>query len=156
MRWVLLSLRMILGLVFLYAAYTKLSQSWLLFAMSIDAYKVLPVWAVEIVARTLPWLELLIGVLLISGYLLRSSAIAAALLLSLFFAMMLRSYGLGMGIDCGCFGLGEPISPKTLTRDGALLVGAFALVWLSWTAARNRNRTIDGWHSLQLKNSSHI
>jgi len=132
MRWVLLSLRVILGAVFLYAAYTKLSQSWLLFAMSINAYKVLPAWGVELVARTLPWFELLLGLSLISGVWLRYSATITALLLSVFFVMMLRSYGLGMEIDCGCFGFGEPISPKTLARDGALLAGAIFLAWSSW------------------------
>src|SRR5882724_6365805 len=99
MRWVLLSVRIVLGVVFLYAAYTKLSQSWLLFAMAINAYRVLPTWAVELVARTLPWFELLLGVLLISGVVLRYTAAVAALLLSVFFVMMLRSYGLGMEID---------------------------------------------------------
>ena len=136
MRWILLSLRLVLGAVFLYAAYTKLSQSWLLFAMSINGYRVLPAWAVEVVARSLPWFELLLGLALITGFLLRYSAALAALLLSTFFVMMLRSYGLGMEIDCGCFGLGEPISPKTLTRDGALLAAAFALVWFAWGRAR--------------------
>jgi len=140
MRWLLLSLRIVLGAVFLYAAYTKLSQSWLLFAMAINAYKVLPTWAVEVVARSLPWFELLLGLLLVGGIWLRYTASIAAALLSVFFVMMLRSYGLGMEIDCGCFGLGEPISPKTLTRDGLLLAGAFALTWFSWRPSRRLAR----------------
>ncbi len=139
MRWLLFSLRIVLGAAFVYAAYTKLSQSWLLFAMSIDAYRVLPAWAVEVVARTLPWFELLLGLLLIAGIWLRYSAATAAVLLGSFFVLMLRSFGLGMGIDCGCFGLGEPISPTTLTRDGALVVGAAVLAgsaWMQWNASR--------------------
>ncbi len=139
MRWFLLTLRVLLGAVFLYAAYTKLSQSWLLFAMSINAYKVLPAWAVEVVARTLPWFELLLGLSLIAGIWLRYSSALAASILTVFFILMLRSYGLGMEIDCGCFGLGEPISPKTLIRDGALLVGAFALAWFSWIPLSRRS-----------------
>ncbi|MEO8027382.1 MAG: MauE/DoxX family redox-associated membrane protein [Bryobacteraceae bacterium] len=136
MRWITLALRIVLGAVFLYAAYTKLSQSWLLFAMAIDAYKVLPTWAVEVVARGLPWFELVLGLVLISGVALRYSAPVAAALLGVFFVMMLRSYGLGMGIDCGCFGLGEPISAKTLIRDGGLVAGAVALSWMAWRSAR--------------------
>ena len=45
MRYVLIALRVALAVVFLYAAYTKLRQPWLLFAMSIDAYQMLPEWA---------------------------------------------------------------------------------------------------------------
>ena len=37
-----LVLRLLLGAVFVYAAYTKLRQSWLLFALSIDSYQLLP------------------------------------------------------------------------------------------------------------------
>ena len=37
-------------------------------------------------------------------------------------------YFRGAGIDCGCFGVGEPLSAKTLARDGALLAAAIALV----------------------------
>ena len=62
-RRVTLALRLLLGAVFIYAAYTKLRQSWLLFALSIDSYQLLPEWAVFGLARTLPALELALGVL---------------------------------------------------------------------------------------------
>jgi hypothetical protein len=45
--------------------------------------------------------------------------------------VMVVSYFTGAGIDCGCFGVGEPLSVRTLIRDGALLVGAVWLVVLS-------------------------
>jgi len=78
---VVLALRVALGAVFVYAAWTKLRQPWELFAMSIDAYKVLPYWAVLAVARALPWAEMLIGLALMAGRWLRVSAGAASLLL---------------------------------------------------------------------------
>jgi uncharacterized membrane protein YphA (DoxX/SURF4 family) len=127
LRRVILILRLALGAVFIYAAWTKLRQPWLVFAMSIDSYQLLPEWAVLALARTLPWLELLIGVLLAAGFKLRYTAAAASALLVFFFALMLRSYFKGQGIDCGCFGLGEAISPKTLVRDGSLLAAAVLL-----------------------------
>ncbi len=125
-------LRVLLGAVFIYAAYTKLRQSWLLFALSIDSYQLLPEWAVFAVARTLPWLELALGVLLIGGVWLRYLSIAAAGILGLFFTVMVVSYSRGAGIDCGCFGVGEPLSLKTLARDGVLLAAALGLVALAW------------------------
>ncbi len=123
-----LALRVLLGAVFIYAAYTKLRQSWLLFALSIDSYQLLPEWAVFTLARTLPALELALGVLLVAGVWLRYLSVVAAAILALFFSVMVVLYFRGAGIDCGCFGVGEPLSPKTLVRDGALLAAAIALV----------------------------
>ncbi len=127
-------LRGLLGAVFVYAAYTKLRQSWLLFALSIDSYQLLPQWAVLTLARTLPWLELTLGLALIAGAWLRYTAIAASAILMLFFSVMVLSYTRGAGIDCGCFGVGEALSLKTLARDGVLLAAAIALTLLSWKA----------------------
>ena len=44
MRSLRLVLRLLLAAVFLYAAYTKLRVSWLVFAMSVDSYHLLPEW----------------------------------------------------------------------------------------------------------------
>ncbi len=122
----LLAGRVVLGGIFVYAAYTKLRHPWMLFAMSVNSYRVLPDWGVTLVARMLPWFELTLGALLILGIGLRFVAAAASALLAGFFLVMLRSYSQGLGIDCGCFGFGEKLGPRTLIRDGALV--AFSLV----------------------------
>ena len=126
-RRVTLALRLLIGGVFVYAAYTKLRQSWLLFALSIDSYQMLPEWAVFALARTLPIFELVLGLLLIGGVWLRYLSVVATAILALFFSVMVVSYFRGAGIDCGCFGVGEPLSAKTLLRDGALLAAAMTL-----------------------------
>ena len=131
-----LALRLLLGAVFVYAAYTKLRQSWLLFALSIDSYQMLPEWAVLAIARTLPWLELALGVLLIAGTWIRYTSIAATTILTLFFGVMVYQYAHGAGIDCGCFGVGEALSAKTVARDGVLLAGALGLVLMTWSGSR--------------------
>ncbi len=123
--------------VFLYAAYTKLREPWLVFAMSIDAYQLLPQWAVLTLGRTIPWLELLLGLLLAMGMALRYTAAAAAILLGVFFGIMVHAYAQGLKIDCGCFGLGEPITAWTLLRDGVLLAACLILTFL---AVRQRAR----------------
>src|SRR5947209_11569716 len=127
MSKLVVALRIALGGVFVYAAYTKLRQPWLVFAMSIDSYRMLPAWAVFTVARTLPWLELAIGVLLLIGAFARYVAPAATALLVVFYAAMYHAYLTGSGIDCGCFGVGEAVSAATLTRDGLLLASAILL-----------------------------
>jgi len=131
--------RLGLAAIFLYSAWVKLKAPWFVFAASIDAYKLLPAGPVVFVARTLPWFELALGVLLLIGFRVRWVAIACGVLLGAFWLMMLRAYLKGMDIDCGCFGPGEAIGVKTLVRDGAI-VALTALVW--WTA---------GWTRIKLK-----
>jgi uncharacterized membrane protein YphA (DoxX/SURF4 family) len=123
--------RIVLGIIFVYAAWTKLRQPWLLFAMSVESYQLLPEQGVLIVARVLPWLELVTGILLLAGVWLRITAPFASLMLIVFFAGMVRAYAKGMGIDCGCFGVGEALGPATLARDGALLALSCLLTWMS-------------------------
>ena len=128
----LLLLRLALGVVFIYAAWTKLREPWALFAISVDAYGLLPKWAVIFVARTLPWAELLLGILLVAGIFLRVTASAVSLILAFFFTILVIAYGKGLQIDCGCFGFGEAISPRTLARDGALLATSLCLTAMSF------------------------
>jgi hypothetical protein len=118
-----LFLRLALGAIFVYAAWTKLRQPWQLFASSIDAYGLLPMWAVKLEARVLPWGELLLG--------LRTASIAASLLLLGFFAVMVRTYASGIQIECGCFGPGDVISIRSLARDGTLLLASLVLAGMA-------------------------
>lgn len=136
-----LVLRIALGIIFVYAAWSKLFEldglairmrPWELFAMSIDSYQVLPLKWVELVARTLPWFEIAIGIFLVAGVFLRSASVATALLLGVFFTLMVRAYAKGMQINCGCFGTGDPISWKTLLRDGSMLAAAVVLAGMSF------------------------
>src|SRR3984957_14128426 len=94
-RLFLLILRVALGCIFVYAAWTKLRDPWQLFAMSIDSYRILPLQVVELVAHVIPWLELAVGLLLIAGVWLRISGSIVSLLLLTFFGLMLRAYAKG-------------------------------------------------------------
>src|SRR5215475_4170705 len=96
--------RLVLAGVFLVAAIIKLREPWLLFAASIDTMQLLPEPAVLFVARTLPWTELVLGILLLFGIKMRYIGPFATVLLLIFFGIMLRSYLAGLQIDCGCFG----------------------------------------------------
>ena len=85
--------------------------------------------------------------LLVAGVWLRYLSVVAAAILALFFSVMVVSYFRGAGIDCGCFGVGEPLSLKTLVRDGVLLLAALTLVVLArarslTTKARTRRRGV--------------
>jgi hypothetical protein len=63
---------------------------------------------------------------------MRLSSAAASALLAGFLAMMIFTYLKGKQIDCGCFGSGDPISPRTLARDSALLATALVLTIMSF------------------------
>jgi len=127
--------RIALGAVFLIAAYTKLhfNGGWhfgdyhFFFAMAIDSYNMLPLWAVEIMARTLPILEAVIGALLILGIGVRWVAAFTSALLLVFIGAMTRALILHIQIKCGCFGNDEPLTIWTLLRDSTLLVLSLAV-----------------------------
>lgn len=139
--------RIFLGGIFLYAVFAKLNyppgnfftfdlSNWKLainiFAISVNAYKVLPDWAVLPVAYSVPVLETVLGVLLIAGVGLRWAGLASTGLLGFFFSLMFRAYLLGQSIDCGCFGPGDRLGAKTLLRDGALLALALLVTWAAF------------------------
>jgi uncharacterized membrane protein YphA (DoxX/SURF4 family) len=127
--------RVALGVIFLVAAYTKLhfAGEWHLgdyhffFAMAIDSYKMLPLSAVQLMARVLPWFELALGALLIAGVGLRWIGTITSGLLLVFIGAMTRAKILGLEINCGCFGNNEKLGAATLIRDSSLLVLALAV-----------------------------
>jgi uncharacterized membrane protein YphA (DoxX/SURF4 family) len=129
-------LRIALAVIFIYAAWAKIKDPWQMFAMSIDSYKLLPLWVVEWTARVLPWVELAVGIMLLAGVWLRVGTAAASAMLLVFFVLMVRAYAKGMEISCGCFGPGDIISWRTLVRDGSMLAGALFITWMSF---RRRN-----------------
>lgn len=127
--------RVVLGLIFVFAAYTKLhfDGAWhfgdyhFFFAMAIDSYKLLPTIVAEWMARTLPFVELALGLLLISGIALRLAGLVASGLMAVFIIAMTHAYILKLEIMCGCFGNNEKVGPLTLVRDSSLLVLALAV-----------------------------
>ena len=131
----MVALRIFLGLVFLYAGYVKLRQPWYVFAGMIDNYGVVAPSVSEWTARILPTVEMALGLVLLTGLYRKTASAAAVALLLPFFALMLWAYLKGMEIDCGCFGPGETLGPKTLFRDGVLLAAAIYLGLLSWRSS---------------------
>jgi len=138
--------RVVLGAIFLYAAYSKLyfDGAWHLhdyhffFAMAIDSYKMLPLSVVEWMARILPWFELLLGALLIVGIGLRWAGSITTALLLVFIGAMTRAKILGLEINCGCFGNNEKLGTATLIRDSSLLVLALAVTIGAFLIKRHR------------------
>ena len=131
--------RLLLAAVFLFAAYAKMkpqvAMPWSLnsvetslsmFAMQVDSYQMLKPAQVLFVAHLLPPFEMFLGLWLLSGIAARYSTTAALLVLTGFFGLMIRTYALGLSINCGCFGTSEQVGPRKIIEDGSFF--AFALL----------------------------
>jgi uncharacterized membrane protein YphA (DoxX/SURF4 family) len=139
--------RLVLGGILIYAAYTKffipgmrphppVRIALALFATQIDSYQMLPPQAVTLLAHTLPYVELGLGLLLVIGWELRIFAAIATALLVGFFAVVVRSYAKGLQINCGCFGPGEILGVKEVVRDGLFVAMAVTLTIAAFRAHR--------------------
>jgi uncharacterized membrane protein YphA (DoxX/SURF4 family) len=134
-RYLLLAGRILLGLIFVYAAYAKLHYNgawhlrdyYFLFAMGIDSYRMLPLGLVEWMARILPWLELALGALLIIGAGVRWAGLITTALLVVFMIALAHAALGGLEINCGCFGTGSVSPGRELIVDGGLLALSLAV-----------------------------
>lgn len=132
--------RLFIGGLFLVAGYAKLANRFE-FELAIESYQLLPVWGVIAVARTLPWFEVVLGLFVLRGWNLHWFATIATALLGFFLATMAITFSRGVEATCGCFGLGEPVSPRTLLRDTIFFLPAVYLTISSWRRVRNQKRS---------------
>src|SRR5579862_5053730 len=145
-RILLLIGRLVLGGIFVYAAYSKVhfGGAWHLrdyqffFAMAINSYNMLPLPVVQGMALVLPWLELVLGTLLILGIGLRWVSSAITVLLLVFMAALTRAAMLGLEINCGCFGYSSQKPTTELFHDSGLLILALAVTIGAFLARRPR------------------
>ena len=93
--------RFILGFIFIYFSWDKIIDP-VLFAKLVQNYDILPSNLINIGVLILPWIELIIGVCLILGVFLDTSALISLLLLFLFIIMIFQAFLRGKSIDCGC------------------------------------------------------
>jgi len=136
LRILLLLGRLVLGGIFVYAAYAKLRNPWMLFGMSLDSYHMLPDWAIAPIARSMPWVEMSLGLLLLAGWGLQWVGACASAMLVVFIGAMIHAQSRGLAIDCGCFGIGERLGPKTYLRDGLFVALAIAVTVGAFVARR--------------------
>jgi uncharacterized membrane protein YphA (DoxX/SURF4 family) len=129
--WLTLIARLILGGVLLAAGALKIG-SLQKSAMAVRSYELLPVPLANFLGYTLPWIEIGVGLLLISGVLVRISGLIGAVTMLAFIIAISWAWARGLSIDCGCFGGGGTIDPEDtkylseIIRDiGLLILGIY-------------------------------
>jgi uncharacterized membrane protein YphA (DoxX/SURF4 family) len=145
--------RLVLGVIFVYAGCSKIflpNQFYWPFAMlkfsvsanlsnfgfQVESYKMLSAGGVAFVSHLLPFVEVMLGLLLLIGWRLRISASIVSLLMLLFLTVVTRAYILHMDINCGCFATPEPVSLKKIMEDSAMALLALLMTALAFLEAR--------------------
>ena len=134
MQWLGVLARLVLGAVWVAAGALKIpdpTES----VRAVRNYRLLPESVVPLVGHALPVLEVLIGVCLLLGLLVRANAVLSAVLLLVFIAGIASAWARGLSIECGCFGGGGGTLddyaaqyPWEIARDVGLLLASGWLV----------------------------
>jgi putative oxidoreductase len=134
-------LRIALAAMFIWAGAQKARHPQL-FALDLEAYRILPAALILPIAYYVPWLEIAAaGALFLPA--LRRAAIAIVLGLLIVFTLMLAvAWARGLQINCGCFGAAghDPTDFVVAILRNLLLLGATA--WLAGTRIRSGRMTI--------------
>jgi uncharacterized membrane protein YphA (DoxX/SURF4 family) len=120
--------RVVVAGVFVMAAWGKIADP-LRFAETIRNYQMVPAAVTNVMAYTIPWIELAAAVLLLAGPLRAESRVVLLALLVIFTIAKGYVAAMGLKIDCGCFGgMGATVA-KVLNGPGGFVLNA-ALVGL--------------------------
>jgi uncharacterized membrane protein YphA (DoxX/SURF4 family) len=123
--------RLFLGIIFVLASVDKVLHPEA-FAEAVYNYQILPDALINLTAIILPWLELILGSLLILGLWVPVAVGLSSLLLLTFFGAILFNVARGLDVHCGCFSTtGEAVSGAHmvwyLLRDAIFLLLALYL-----------------------------
>ena len=95
-------IRIVMGIIFIYASYSKILDPTS-FSQNIHNFGVTPLFIENIIALTLPWVELFIGMGLIFKFKYEASLDLSIALMIIFILLITQAYLRGKSIDCGCF-----------------------------------------------------
>lgn len=129
--------RIILGTVFVVVGITKIMDPNL-FANEIGNYDLLPNVLTHIPAIILPWVELVLGFMLLFGVKLKESSFLAGTLLLVFTLAVAIAWARGLNISCGCFSTlkEEKVGLSKILQNSGLLV----LTYLTFISKSNKFR----------------
>ena len=139
MIWFVRLASILLAGVFLFAAVPKIAEP-AEFVKSIRNYRLTiggsePWWGWHAVALWLPWLEVLVGLTLLTGFWRRAGLWIAAGLLLFFSGLGVYAIVTGLDISCGCFGKTGEGTKSFLGTAKGLVVQDVPLLLLAVAAA---------------------
>lgn len=134
--------RIVLGLIFVYSGLVKITDAQL-FVTAVENYRLLPDFLAPFLALILPWVELVTGLVLVSGFKAKPAVTLINLMVVVFIAALSISFFRGLNIDCGCFNVNITDSKHSLLeaiwRDiGFLTLGLWVAGYL-WCYKKDRN-----------------
>ena len=104
--WLTCRVQVVLGIIFVVAAWPKIVDPPS-FAHMIYNYRLVPAQLINLMALTLPWVELIAGLALILGVWRRAALLLIGAMLIVFIAAIGINLGRGNAIDCGCFNVAD-------------------------------------------------
>jgi len=122
--------RIVVGLVFVAASIDKIADPES-FANSIMNYRIVSGNMPMLLATVLPWLELLCGLALCFGIVVRGSSMLSSAMLLMFTVAVISAVLSGLDISCGCF-TQDPAASKVgwvKVGENALLLLISLYVW---------------------------
>ena len=125
-KYLLFIIRVVIAFIFIYAGAEKISNPDD-FALSISNYRLLPIASLNFFAVILPWIEIVSGIFLLFGILVKENSAIILTLLLLFTIAIVISLFRGLSIDCGCFGKGTQIGLFKLGENLLMIVGSLLL-----------------------------
>jgi len=129
------ALRVVLGCIFLWASLDKILDPEGFFVI-VSNYRILPDALVNPVSLVLPWMEAVCGIMLITGYMVKGSALIVNLLMLIFILALLISSSRGIDISCGCFSIS---SDKTGDVYMYVIRDIFVFLLSGWVLIHNIN-----------------
>ncbi len=130
-------IKVVLGVTFIYASYHKIEDP-AGFAKILYGYSLFPSSGINIMAITIPFIELVAGFSLIMGLFPKSALLIINTLLLFFILAIGFNLLRGHQFDCGCFSSSEQNLVMTnifsVIRD-ILLLGAGTFMWKNTTAS---------------------
>jgi cobalt-zinc-cadmium efflux system protein len=132
-------IRLILGGIFIVAGAPKIFYPTE-FAEALFNYQMLPDVLINVVAIALPWVEVIVGGMLIVGLWLPGAVLIYNGLMISFIATLSYNAYRGLDIHCGCFspGSGETISFETVLRDILILCMSLYLFYAVYFNQHNK------------------
>lgn len=125
-------IRLIIGVVFLIASMNKILFPYL-FLSDVYSYRLLGPTLGLLVSVLLPWLELVIGICLLTGMFLAGTFLVSAILGAIFSGVIFYALANKLNISCGCLGIAsaEPMSEITFVRAVLIMcasIGAYIVL----------------------------